>query len=119
MKKYLKLETLTQAEVPQELDLRILAAAKLRQNAWVRNRRVFRYVLSGTAAAAALLVAWGIHLMPQQQFKRIPNEDYAALLEMSDWSALEQENYNVSSELASSSSLLDLADNRTFSGGLK
>lgn len=119
MKKFLKLERLTQAEVPHELDLRILAAARLRQGALARRRRVFRYVLSGTAAAAALLVAVGIHLMPQQQFKRMSQEDYAALMEMSDWSGLEQENYNLSSELASSSSLLDLADNRTFPGVLK
>ena len=56
MKKYLKLESLIRAEVPQDLDLRILAAAKMRRGASLRRRKL-RLVLSGTAAAAAVCIA--------------------------------------------------------------
>ena len=67
MKKYLKLDALTKAEVPCELDLRILAAGKLRQGALLQRRRKLRFVFSGAAAAAAFAVALGLCLMPQNQ----------------------------------------------------
>ena len=113
MKKYLKLEELTSREVPRELDLRILAAGKLRQQKVLRRRRELR-LLSGMAAAA-LCVAAGVCLMPESRGeKQISKEEYASLLAMSDWTSIEQENYNLHSEAAlGNSSVAELADNRT------
>ena len=114
MKKYLKLEELTSREVPSELDLRILAAGKLRQQKVLRRRRELR-LLSGMAAAAALCIAAGVCLMPESRGeKQISKEEYASLLAMSDWTSIEQDNYNLHSEAAlGNSSVTDLADNRT------
>lgn len=118
MKKYLKLESLIRAEVPQDLDLRILAAAKMRRGASLRRRKL-RLVLSGTAAAAAVCIAAGLSFMPQtrQNSKNISSEEYSSLMAMADWTNIEQENYNLSGEINSGSSqLAEFAENRIFSG---
>ena len=111
MKKYLNLESLTCAEVPHELDLRILAAGRLRQTA-LRRRRRLRLIASGTAAAAALLVAAGICVAPGTGGPRTAQEDRASLMALSDWTSVEQAGYNLASEIDSSSSSWDLLDNR-------
>ncbi|MBR7103928.1 MAG: hypothetical protein IKC65_03210 [Lentisphaeria bacterium] len=118
MKKYLKLDALTKAEVPRELDLRILAAGKLRQGALLQRRRKLRFVFSGAAAAAAFAVALGLCLMPQNQdFRDVSREEYAKLAALSDWTSVEQENYNLSGEIFwGSTSVTELADNRTSPG---
>ena len=118
MKKYLKLDALTRAEVPRELDLRILAAGKLRQGALLRRRRKLRFVFSGAAAAAAFAVALGLCLMPEtQDFRKISGEEYARLAALSDWTDVEQETYNLSGEISwGSTSVAELADNRTNQG---
>lgn len=118
MKKYLKLDALTQAEVPRELDLRILAAGKLRQGALLRRRRRMRFVFSGVAAAAAFSVALGLCLMPEtQEFRKISKEEYANLTALSDWTAVEQENYNLSGEISwGSTSVKELAEKRVNTG---
>ena len=119
MKKYLKLETLTSREVPPELDLRILAASRLRQNSVLRHRKKLRLIYSGIAAAAAFAIAIGVTLLPEQQnFKRISKEEYARLADMTDWSSVEQESFNLSIELSMDPGLTaELADNRLNIGG--
>ena len=114
MKKYLKLESLTSREVPHELDLRILAAANLRQGAIRRHRKKFRLIFSSSAVAAALGIAIGLCLMQGQQgFKKMSGEEYARLADMTDWTSVEQENFNLSSELSfGSSQIAELAENR-------
>ena len=119
MKKYLKIETLTEREVPRELDVRILAASRLRQNSFVRRRRKLRLIFSSSAAAAALFVAFGVSMMTEKQdFKQISKEEYVRLADMTDWAAVEQESFNLSSELSfGSSQVAELADNRLNIGG--
>ncbi|MBR1951837.1 MAG: hypothetical protein IKA32_04630, partial [Lentisphaeria bacterium] len=83
MKKYLKIETLTKRDVPQELDLRILAASRLRQNSITRHRRKLRLIFSSSAAAAALVIAFGVSMMTEKQdFKHISREEYVRLADM-------------------------------------
>ena len=111
MKKYLKLESLRCADVPPELDLRILAAGKMRQTA-LRRRRRLRLVAGGLAAAAAFLVAAGIGVLPGAHSPRAVRDDRAALAAMSDWTNVEQAGYNLASEIGSGSSFFELTDNR-------
>ena len=119
MKQYLKIETLTERDVPHELDVRILAASRLRQNSFVRRRRKLRLIFSSSAAAAALFVAFGVSMMTEKQdFKQISKEEYVRLADMTDWDAVEQESFNLSSELSfGSSQVTELADNRLNIGG--
>ena len=116
MKKYLKLDILTRAEVPHELDLRILAAAKLRHTAARRRRRTLRFLACG-AAAAVLCAAAGVTLLPGNLSgkSKISSEDYARLAALSDWSWVEQETYNLSGEAAwGNTSSNDFSDLKTF-----
>ena len=119
MKKYLKIETLTEREVPPELDLRILAASRLQQNSVIRHRKKLRLIFSSSAAAAALFIAIGVSMMPEKQnFKQISREEYARLADMTDWDSLEQESFNLSNELSfGSSQVTELADSRLNIGG--
>jgi len=115
MKKYLKLESLRSADVPPELDLRILAASRMRQTA-LRRRRRLRLAAGGIAAAAAFLVAAGIGVLPGSAAPASVREDRAAtaaLAAMSDWTNVEQAGYNLASEISGSSSFFELADSRT------
>jgi len=111
MKKYLNLESLIRADVPQELDLRILAAAKLRRTAMRRKKRL-RLVAGGAAAAAAFLVAAGLFIQPGAHPVRSAQEDRLNLAALSDWTNVEQAGYNLASEISSSSSFMDLTDGR-------
>ena len=112
MKKYLKLESLRTADVPPELDLRILAAGRMRQTALRRKR--LRLAAGGAAAAAALVAAAGIGVLPGfDASSRSVREDSAALAAMSDWTNVEQAGYNLASEISSSSSFFELADTRS------
>ena len=111
MKKYLKLESLVRADVPQELDLRILAAAKLHRTV-LRRRKRLRLVAGGMAAAAALLVATGLFIQPGTVSPRPVQEDRQNLAALSDWTNVEQAGYNLASEISSSSSFMDLTDGR-------
>ncbi|MBQ9500768.1 MAG: hypothetical protein IJU70_01300 [Lentisphaeria bacterium] len=113
MKKYLKLESLRTADVPPELDLRILAAGRMRQTA-LRRRKRLRLAAGGAAAAAALVAAAGIGVLPGfDASSRSVREDSAALAAMSDWTNVEQAGYNLASEISSSSSFFELADTRS------
>jgi hypothetical protein len=99
-----RFETLRVREVPAALDRKIMAAAALKARA-ARFRRMFLHCsVSAGAAAAALFVAGTLFLMPEANrnapavpTKSVQNE----LLAMTDWSALEQESYNLSFELYS------------------
>ena len=97
--------------MPQELDLRILAAAKLRRTA-LRRRKRLRLVAGGMAAAAALLVAAGLFVLPGAGSPRPVQEDRLNLAALSDWTNVEQAGYNLASEISSSSSFMDLTDGR-------
>ena len=98
MKKFLKIESLTQLDPPKELDRRILVAA---QSASVRRRwqRRMRRVLS--AAAALLLIGGGVLLAPRRAGSAAAGlrPDREQLLAMADWSNVEQDVYNLSGEL--------------------
>ena len=122
MKKYLKLESLTAKEVPQDLDLRILAAGKLRAGTTGKRRKRLRWTISTAAAAAGLLIAAGIcFVQPEAVFQqKISMEEYSHLMAMTDWTDIEQENYNLSGEInCGTKSGIELAGNRFIPGGLE
>lgn len=88
---------LSEREVPETLDRRILIAAKLAAARRRRSRRLrWAGALSGMAAAAAVAVT---ALMPMHQVTAEPQVSERELLELSDWSSLEQEGFNLSSQL--------------------
>lgn len=90
MKKLLRSQGLIRRDVPEELDRRILLHAALEASRRRRTRR-WRFVgaFSGmaAAAAAALMVFLPSHM------------DSAELLELGDWTSLEQEGFNLDSQL--------------------
>ena len=113
MNKILKSPNLLRRDPPQDLDRRILIAGAIAAS---RRRRMFRWrlfgTISGAAAAVALAVVatWQFGIMPGQtkrpgasgiavagdQAQKLSEQE---LLEFSDWTALEQENYNLASQL--------------------
>ena len=98
MKKFLRSPELLYREVPEELDRRILLAGAVAATRR-RNRRKWRFAgaLSGMAAAVAIATA---ALWPGvQTLGRMPSPSGRELLEISDWTSLEQENYNLCSQL--------------------
>ena len=121
MNKFLKSPNLLRRETPEALDRRILLAGSIAaaQYRRARNRRRFVGMLTGIAAAAAVAVVatWqvGIHAPRRTKTTVVSaatatNRPAAApeqnlsereLLEFSDWTSLEQENYNLSSQLNS------------------
>ncbi len=85
------------SEVPTALTREILAAARKAGTARRRARLLRRF--SPFAAAAALLLVFGIFQFRQGEPQQAAgNEEMLALL---DWSKLEQESYNLTSELSS------------------
>ena len=103
MSKFLKSPNLLQRETPDALDRRILIAGAIAaaQHRRARKQRVFG-AISGIAAAVAIAAAAIWQMAPEP--KRITSERGAAiseqeLLELSDWTSLEQENYNLASQL--------------------
>ena len=113
MNKFLRSPNLLQRETPEALDRRILiagaiAAAQHRRN---RKRRIFG-AISGIAAALAVAVAatWQIGIPAVRHTSAEAAKGGHAtgmrqavteqeLLEFSDWTTLEQENYNLASQL--------------------
>lgn len=109
-----RFETLRVREVPAALDRKIMAAAALKARA-ARFRRMFIHCsVSAGAAAAALFVAGTVFLMPEanREAPAMPTKSVKKeLLAMTDWSALEQESYNLSFELYSGrQSMAELAN---------
>ena len=95
MKRIFRSRGLLEREVPETLDRRILMAAGL---AAVRRRRSrfwkWAGAFSGMAAAVAVAV---LAVFPSPgATDRVTDRE---LLEMSDWSSLEQESFNLSSQL--------------------
>ncbi len=89
-------ESLTIAEVPPELDDRILCAA-VQTARRCRVRRVFqKYFWSGGAAAAALLAGF---IVFQRMEPANGERNTQELLAMCDWSGLEQSSYNLCFQL--------------------
>ncbi len=98
MKELEHYESLIRREVPAALDRRILAAARLEAKK-LRFRRLFRRCsFTGAAAAAALLVGSGLFWLQPDAPEPRPAVD-RELLALSDWSKVEQENYNLNFEL--------------------
>lgn len=129
MSKFLKSPNLLRRETPEALDRRILIAGAIAaaQHRRARRRRLVG-AISGIAAAVAVAVAatWQIGIPAGRQSSAViadnghdPNLRAAAktmrfdavkgaskrdlseqeLLEFSDWTTLEQENYNLASQL--------------------
>ena len=94
MKKLLKAPGMISRDVPEELDRRIMLHAVLEASRRRRNRR-WRFVgaVSGMAAAAA--VAAVVFIPARADEGKAGRE----LLELSDWTTLEQEGFNLSSQL--------------------
>ena len=106
-------EMLTAADVPDALDMRILAAARI-SSAKRRHRRfVFFRLVPAAGIAAAFAIGFGIMFSPaKQEFKtKSPSGE---LLAMNDWSELDQLNFNLSFEL--DSGITALADNSIARG---
>ena len=117
MVKFLKSPNLLQRETPEELDRRILLAGAIAASRYRRNRRqAFIGALTGIAAAFAVAVIC-VHNMTgsaRPESRRAAGTIAAVavapagaksefsereLLEFSDWTTLEQENYNLASQL--------------------
>ena len=125
MSKYLKSPNLLQRETPEALDRRILLAGAIAA-AQYRNRRARRRrfigALTGLAAAfmVAVVATWQIEIGSPAQAERKPAGSSAAdarpesspaqsateqtateseLLELNDWTAMEQENFNLASQV--------------------
>jgi hypothetical protein len=109
MKKLFRSPGLLQREVPEALDRKILLAASV---AAARRRSTRRWkffgAVSGMAAAVALAV---VTVYPSIRMSQ-PTAELSGreLLEISDWTSFEQENYNLSSQL---NSLQDAQENDT------
>ena len=90
MKKLLRSPGLLRREVPEALDRRILLHASLEASRRRRTRRWrFAGAISGMAAAAAAVV---VVFLPSRM-------DSSELLELGDWTTLEQEGFNLDSQL--------------------
>ena len=95
MKRIFRSRGLLEREVPEALDRRILMAANL---AAVRRRRarLLKWAGAFSGMAAAVAVACLTALPSPGAKDRVTDRE---LLEMSDWSSLEQESFNLSSQL--------------------
>ena len=95
MKKIFRSHGLLEREVPEAQDRRILMAAEL---AAVRRRRVRVWKWVGACSGMAAAVAVAFMAVPTYRTgeRRVSDRE---LLEMSDWSSLEQESFNLSSQL--------------------
>ncbi|WP_294505468.1 hypothetical protein [uncultured Victivallis sp.] len=99
-----RFENLRVRDVPEVLDRRIMAAAAHRAKMTRFRRSLVHCVFTATASAAALLIAGTVFLFPEAHHgdPAIPTKSVdSQLLELADWSALEQESYNLSFELYS------------------
>ena len=103
MKNEMRFQTLIARDVPAELDRRILAAASKRaaELRFRHARRRWFWAGSATAAAAILVIAGAVLLLPEMAGNTRPPAPRADLLALSDWTSVEQENYNLSFELYS------------------
>lgn len=117
MSKILRSPNLLRRETPEALDRRILLAGALAAARNRRSRRVrFWGAISGVAAAVAIaaVTIWSVGIIPGGRSSgtgtAVRMSDMASgnageklseqeLLEFSDWTSLEQENYNLASQL--------------------
>jgi len=119
MSKILKSPNLLQRETPPELDRRILIAGALAaaRHRRARGMRIWG-AISGVAAAVAIaaVTVWNVGIVPGWRTAQTdvttrmsdmesgnPGEKLSEqeLLDFSDWTSLEQENYNLASQLNS------------------
>lgn|GEM_PF-5755137 len=86
-------------EVPEALDRRILLAGAL-EAARRRSRRRWRLAGAMSGMAAAVAVAAAMLWLPETSPRATtPSLSGRELLEISDWTNFEQENYNLCSQL--------------------
>ena len=95
MKSIFRSRGLLEREVPEALDRRILVAAGLAAGRR-RRARVWKWVGAFSGMAAAVAVAFLAMPAYRTGERRVTDRE---LLEMSDWSSLEQESFNLSSQL--------------------
>lgn len=95
MKRVLPYKELSEREVPEALDFRILNHARSRTG----TRKKFRRWcwIGGVAAALCLTAFTGVFFEMQQRY----SAEHKELLAMGDFSRLDQSGYNISFELAS------------------
>ena len=93
MKKVLPYRSLSEREVPEHLDARVLSYAAAARGRTKRRRWVWI-----TSAAAAVCIAAFTGIMFQMQQQR--SAERSELLAMGDFSKLDQSAYNISFELA-------------------
>ena len=108
MSKLLKSPNLLQRETPEHLDRRILLAGTLAAARLRRTRRL-KWIGSAAGMAAAVAIAvvsvWGLQtpLRGSAARVRVGVAETALseqeLLEFGDWTTLEQESYNITSQL--------------------
>ena len=103
MSKLLKSPNLLRRETPEALDRRILIAGALAaaRHRTARQRHIFG-AISGVAAAGAIAAVAIWQMMPDAKptaVERSASISEQELLELSDWTTLEQENYNLASQL--------------------
>ena len=98
-------EILTECDVPEHLDRRILLAARIQAGRRKHRRFVLRRLVPAIGVAAAFSVGFGIMFAPAgQKLKAQPHS--SELLAMNDWSELDQLNYTLNFELDSGISAL-------------
>ena len=98
MKRVLPYSTLSEREVPEALDVRILARAAARS----RQRRFRRRIsIWGGIAAAVAVTAFGGVLFQMENDTR--SRERRELLALGDFSRLDQSSYDVSCEVGSGS----------------
>lgn len=94
MKKFLPYRNLSEREVPEYLDAKVLSYAAA---AGKKNKGNFRWFWIGSVAAALCIAAFtGVFFQMQQR-----SAERSELLAMGDFSRLDQSGYNISFELAS------------------
>ena len=99
MKRVLPYKALSEREVPEYLDSRILSRAAAGRRSAKRRRN---WLWSGGIAAAVCCAAFtGLFFQMQQR-----SAEHAELLALSDFSKLDQSSYNISFELAASADMM-------------
>lgn len=96
MKRILPYTALSQREVPEYLDSRIIALAAARSKAVKFRKRTFFW--SGIAAALCITALGGVMFQIEAQ-KR--SQQHSELLALGDFTRLDQSGYNMSFELDS------------------
>lgn len=91
-----ELEVLKIREVPEHLDARVLAAARLAASGNSRRNRYRHIIVAASGIAAACVAGFAIFAVPVTPKKHITDTQYLAL---NDFSSIDQEFFALASEL--------------------